>query len=202
MLSPALEALELYIKPVVVTTKVVKDGPNFKGGLSNFAKFGGDVQRVLQGSGGCLVTTLVDYYALPTDFPGMATRPMHLPPLDRVQHVESALKQHFAHHQNFAPFVALHEYEAWLFSDATTVPEMMTLPATQPQFASIAAMEPESINEHPDTAPSKRLLALYPSYRKTLHGPTAAGRIGIATIRARCPHFAEWMQSLEAYATT
>lgn len=200
VLAPTLAGSDLYLTPVVFTTKLVKDGPNFKGGLSNFTKFGGDIHRVLQGSGGCLVTTLVDYYALPIDFPGMANRPMHLPPIARVQHVESSLKQHFANHLNFFPFVALHEYEAWLFSDATTVPEMMTQPSTAQQFAAIAAMDPEDINEHPNTAPSKRLLALYPAYRKTLHGPIAAARIGLPTIRERCPHFAQWMAKLEGYA--
>ncbi len=200
VLQPALAIHDLYITPVVVTTKVVKDGPNFKGGLCNFTKFGNDVQKVLHGSGGALVTTMVDYYALPTDFPGMADRPMHSPPLARVQHVENAVRQHFAQYLNFLPFIALHEYEAWLFSDSTTVPEMMIEPSTAKQFAAIAATAPEDINEHPNTAPSKRLLAMYPAYRKTLHGPTAAARIGLNTIRGRCPHFAQWMAKLEAHA--
>lgn len=39
---------------------------------------------------------------------------------------------------------------------------------------------------------------LYPSYRKALHGPQIALRIGLAAIRARCPRFAAWLARLEA----
>lgn len=202
VLGPHLEQLDLYLRPVIVTTKVVKDGPNFKGGLCNFTRFQRDVRNLLQGSGGALVTTMVDYYALPVDFPGMNSRPMHLPSLARVQHLEQSLGQHFRPHPNFMPFVALHEFEAWLFTDAVSIPSVMTMPAANVEFAKIALLPPEDINDHPDTAPSKRLKRLYPSYRKTLHGPIAAGLIGLPAIRARCPHFAEWLGRLEAYAKT
>lgn len=200
VLSAHFEPLSLYLTPIIVTTKVVKDGPNFKGGLCNFARFERDVRSVLQGSGGALVTTVVDYYALPDDFPGMANRPMHLPPISRVLHVEQMLRGHFIRHANFLPFIALHEYEAWLFANATAVPSVMTLPAATVEFQKISTIPPEDINDHPDTAPSKRLKRLYPGYRKPLHGPIAAGLIGLAAIRARCPHFSAWLTRLETYA--
>ena len=102
---------------------------------------------------------------------------------------------------NFVPFLALHEYEAWLFADSVTVPQLLTQPQKQAQFAAITqAFEPEDINESAATAPSKRLLAMFPGYRKVLHGTLATERIGLTTIRARCPHFAAWMERLEAYA--
>lgn len=200
VLAPFLEPLELYLTPVIVTTKVVKDGPNFKGGLCNFTKFQRDVRSLLQGSGGALVTTMIDYYALPNDFPGMPDRPMHLPSRARVQHVEQMLRAHFLPHLNFLPFIALHEYEAWLFADAVTLPNVMTVAAANHEFAQIALTPPEDINDHPDTAPSKRLKRMYPAYRKALHGPIAAGLIGLPLIRARCPHFSTWLGELEAYA--
>src|SRR5262245_35382193 len=79
-LAPHLAAFDLYITPTLLTTKVVKSGPNFKGGVTSFAKFEGDLRRLLGGAGqGTLVTTMLDYYRLPDDFPGMADRP---PPAD------------------------------------------------------------------------------------------------------------------------
>jgi hypothetical protein len=200
ILGPHLEQLSLYLKPIIVTTKVVKDGPNFKGGLCNFTKFQRDVRKLLHGSGGALVTTMVDYYALPVDFPGMDSKPMHLSPVERVTHLENALSDHFMPHQNFMPFVALHEFEAWLFTDAVTLPSVMSLPNANLEFKQIALLAPEDINDHPDTAPSKRLKRLYPNYRKTLHGPIALGLIGLPAIRARCPHFSQWLGQLEGYA--
>ena len=34
--------------------------------------------------------------------------------------------------------------------------------------------------------------------RKRLHGPLIAERIGLPGLRAKCPHFAAWVEKLEA----
>ena len=58
----------------------------------------------------------------------------------------------------------------------------------------------QSINDSPDNAPSKRIEALMPLYRKRLMGPLAAQRIRLATIRKECPHFGDWLARLERLA--
>jgi hypothetical protein len=100
------------------------------------------------------------------------------------------------------PFLALHEFEAWLFSSPDELPRVMTESGKQAQFAAIcnSVPTPEEINERPQFAPSKRIEALFPAYKKTLHGPTAAARIGLERIRAQCPHFDGWVRRLEAFA--
>ncbi|KQU73663.1 MULTISPECIES: DUF4276 family protein [unclassified Rhizobacter] len=201
VLRQVLEPIGVDIRPTIVATKVVKDGANFKGGLRSFGQFREHLRRVLQGSGGALVTSMIDYYALPADFPGMVSRPLGGTPRQRVEHVERELRIAIGQ-QNFLPFIALHEYEAWLFSDSVTIPGVLTEPHKQGAFAAIAdAMAPEDINEGPATAPSKRLQAMFPLYRKGLHGPLAAERIGIPAMRAKCPHFDGWLLQLEHYAT-
>ncbi len=97
VLSPHFEPLGLFIYPTILTTKVVKSGKDFKGGVTKYSKLRGDLIKLL-GDG---------------------------------------------------------------------------------------------------TAPSKRLMKVFPSFRKTLHGPTAAKRIGLAAIRLRCPHFDGWISKLE-----
>ena len=179
VLAPHFFDRQLFFFPTILVTKRVKDGPNFKGGVTNFAKFQNDAQRLLNGSGDALVTMLLDYYRLPTDFPGMESRPMNGTALQRVTHVEMAIAQHFGSLPNLLPFLVLHEFEAIRASVAT----------------------PEEINERPEHAPSKRIEAMFPAYKKTLHGPTTAGRIGLERIRAECPHFNNWMNSLESFAT-
>ncbi|WP_199769702.1 DUF4276 family protein [Aeromonas sp. ASNIH2] len=52
------------------------------------------------------------------------------------------------------------------------------------------------MNNSPQTAPSKRILALVPNYKKTLHGPLIAEDIGLDAIRAQCPHFNRWIERL------
>ena len=202
VLGPGFWDKELFFHPTILVTKRVKDGPNFKGGVTNFAKFRNDTMRLLNSAGGALVTTMLDYYGLPLDFPGMVSRPPRGSPLQRVTHVETAIAQHFKSPQNFVPFLVLHEFEAWLFSSPTELPRAMTEPNKQPQFEAIRAnvATPEEINERPEFAPSKQIETLFPAYKKTLHGPTTATRIGLARIRAECPHFDDWMKKLEAFA--
>jgi len=202
VLGPAFWEKELFFEPTILVTKRVKDGPNFKGGVTNFAKFRNDAQRLLNSAGGALVTTMLDYYRLPSDFPGMQSRPPNGTPLQRVIHVESAMAQHFGAPPYFLPFLALHEFEAWLFSSPSELPRVMTDPRKQPQFEAIRAgvATPEEINERPQFAPSKQIETIFPAYKKTLHGPTTAGRIGLDRIRAECPHLNDWLTKLEEFA--
>jgi hypothetical protein len=193
---------QLFFSPTILVTKRVKDGPNFKGGVTNFAKFQNDARRLLNSSGDALVTTLLDYYRLPADFPGMESRPVNGTALQRVTHVEASIAQHFDSLPNFLPFLVLHEFEAWLFSSTEELPRALNESRKQPEFAAIRASvaTPEEINERPEFAPSKRIEKMFPAYKKTLHGPMTAQRIGLEIIRAECPHFNDWMNRLEAFA--
>lgn len=102
------------------------------------------------------------------------------------------------------PFLALHEFEAWLFASADELPKAMVQRERQPEFAAIRAgfATPEEINERPDQAPSKRIARLFPAYKKTLHGPNVVARIGLDRLRSECLHLAWWIEQLEAYAKT
>lgn len=201
VLAPEFWSRGILIEATLLVTKRVKDGPNFKGGVTNFDKFRNDANRLLRSASGALVTTMLDYYRLPTDFPGMETRPLNGTPEERVCHVEAAVRERFGSPSNFLPFFSLHEFEAWLFCSCTELPKAMTEPAKQAAFASIIREfnTPEEINERPEYAPSKRIVDLFPAYQKTLHGPLTAGRIGLVAIRAKCPHFDKWLKALEAF---
>jgi hypothetical protein len=56
---------------------------------------------------------------------------------------------------------------------------------------------PGHINDGETTAPSKRLVSLYPGYDKLAFGPGMAARIGLDVIRSKCRHFDEWPAKLE-----
>jgi hypothetical protein len=204
VLAPHLAGSQLYITPTLLTTKVVK-GTNFKGGVTSFGNFESDLRRLLGGAGSvrnsALVTTMLDYYRLPAGFPGMADRPASAESVIRIQHVEDALSKYFRDGR-FIPFLALHEFEAWIFSCPTTLPNVMAESAKRPQFAAIcnSVETPEQINDRPGHNPAARIEALFPTYRKPLHGPTATKRIGLQLIRDRCPHFNDWLHNLERFA--
>ena len=101
------------------------------------------------------------------------------------------------------PFLALHEFEAFLFTDPAITAAVIPAPEKTPELIAISeGFAPEDINERVDTAPSKRLEQVFPTFKKTLHGPTAAKRIGLEAIRARCPHFNSWLTRLEQFAAS
>jgi len=203
VLAPNLQTQKIFLIPTILATKRVKDGPNFKGGITSFGKIERDLRRLLASASDAFVTTLMDYYQLPSDFPGMGSRPQRSNALQRVCHVEAAILRHFGSPPNFIPFLALHEFEAWLFSSGEELPAVMNERQKRDDFEAICSSvtTPEEINERPALAPSKRILKMFPAYRKTLHGPTAAGRIGLEKIRAACPHFNEWLTRLEILGT-
>jgi hypothetical protein len=55
----------------------------------------------------------------------------------------------------------------------------------------------QDIDDSATTAPSKRILALAPTYRKPIDGTLGAQAVGIDRMRAECPHFAQWLAWLE-----
>jgi Domain of unknown function (DUF4276) len=116
VLQPYLWAkTELWLTPRILVTKLVKSGPNFKGGILNFNQVQRDLSRLRQDHDVAVITTLFDYYGLPALFPGMASRPDGTPK-QRVDHVQSEFAAAVGD-SRFLPFLALHELEAWLFCD-------------------------------------------------------------------------------------
>lgn len=49
----------------------------------------------------------------------------------------------------------------------------------------------EQINSGEQTAPSKRILQIYPSYQKISDGILIASGIGIEKMMEECPHFSK-----------
>jgi predicted ATPase len=78
-LAAHLKSHSLAPTPKIITTKQVKNGPNFKGGIHGYAQVKDDLRRLLGDSGAAGITTVIDYYALPADFPGMNNRPRGAP---------------------------------------------------------------------------------------------------------------------------
>ena len=99
------------------------------------------------------------------------------------------------------PYVQQYEFEGLLLSNVeafATLPgasneSMQALRSIRAQFPT-----PEDINDNSDTAPSKRILKLIPRYRKALDGPVLALEMGLATNRAECLRFDEWVTRLES----
>lgn len=198
VLQPYLWGVSVHPEPKIATTKRVKLGAHFKGGITDFKKVEDDLRRLLGDTDAALITTMIDYYGLPDDFPGkpgLSGRNSH----ERAKDLEAALEQHFNAGPRFAAYLMIHEFEAFLFSDPAVLAGVMNAPAAHQQLQAIrnGFLSPEDINDNPSTTPSARVLTVFPGYRKRLHGPLTTGRIGLDAMRRECVHFNQWVSRLE-----
>ena len=179
-----------------------------RGGGVSWQSVRGGILRHLKEDREALVTTMVDYYGMPTQWPGRtaaATRPF----AERAATVEEAVADDIARSmgrgfdkRRFMPYVSMHEFEALLFSDCECFANRVGRPDVADAMQSVLNQfgSPEEIDDSPQTAPSKRILQLLPGYEKVAMGATTIQAIGLATIRRRCANFADWLARLEAAA--
>lgn len=200
VLNPHLAASGLVLEPVILKTKREKWGKTFKGGVTSFGQVERDLRALLGDSSAAAVTTLIDYYGLPSDFPGIGTRPTGTP-RKRVAHVEQAFAAAIDD-ARFLPHLTLHEIEAWVFVNPTKCGWVLDGGTVVQKLAAIRdeCGGAEEINEEPETAPSKRIVKLVPDYQKPFHGPLAISEIGMQEVRAACPHADKWLKRIEALA--
>ena len=154
------------------------------------------------------VSTMVDYYGMPNDWPGRAnpfTAAMSVS--DRAMEIENALLQDVCNEMDssfnparFVPYVMMHEYEAMLFSDCERFGHAIGQRDLIGDFQAIrdGFDTPENIDDSPLTVPSKRIESLMPAYQKPTMGTQAVQSIGLEAIRRECPHFADWLERLES----
>jgi hypothetical protein len=197
ILAPHLLQFDKVITPTGLVTKKVKSGQEFQGGVTSYARVRRNVYSLLRDSNAVCITTMLDYYGPPPDFPGKATLSATTP-YDRVAHLEKAFAEDIDH-PRFRPYLMLHEFEALLFVQPSAIPTALSRGPADASFKNIGQFDsPEEINEGEKTHPAARIMQVLPGYRKALHGPLIAERIGLPNLRARCPHFAAWLNYLEA----
>ena len=144
------------------------------------------------------VTSLVDYYGF---------RDKGSDGIDALERrIGTAVQGRLGQSSNpslIIPYVQQYEFEALLFSRVSafrdvlglSAPTVSQLNAVREQF-----VNPEEINDSPDTAPSKRIVKILPYYNKVTYGPRIAQEIGLSTIRTQCPRFNSWLTRLESLA--
>ncbi len=186
----------------ILRTKEPPAGSPYKGGAVQFQRMRNDARRLLNDSD-AIVTTLIDYYGLPEDFPERSSAASLADPRHRAERLEGAFAAAIGH-PRFRPFLALHEFEAWIFA----VPDVAAEHLSQPFLSRLLARSasdaggPELVNDNRETAPSRRLQGMLQqvgqAYRKTLDGPDIVEKAGLEPIRRQCPHFAAWLAWLES----
>lgn len=106
-------------------------------------------------------TTMIDYYGLSTDFPVLLNNQALQADIQvKIERLEQAFGQDI-NQPNFLANFIVHEYEALLFCQPEKFIDWIDDEAPIKKLLAIKAefSTPELINNSPQTAPSKRILA-------------------------------------------
>lgn len=203
VIQPSLESKDFSI---VATTP---GRPRAQGGVPRWKLARKDLLRYLKEDTDRIVTTMFDYYAMPSDWPGRKEASREGKISKKAETIEKAIQTDICcelgepfNPARFLPYVEMHEFEALLFSNTKVLAETVLRPDLEIKFDKIVAEcgGPEGIDDSPHTAPSKRICALAPRYQKAVDGIIAAKKIGLTIMREKCPQFAQWLAALERLA--
>ena len=197
VLVPFLWESGLNLIPIIITTSRTATTKH-RGGVSNYDKIRKELAMLSTSHPNEFVTTMLDYYALPEDTPGIHTNVTNV--YQRIAFIESEIDRDLGLRNCFVNLM-LHEFEGLLFAD----PSKFGLVASAEAVESIRQVRdafetPEHINRTQDTAPSKRLKTIIPSYAKVTDGILVAERIGMQRILDECKHFAAWVAKIKSLA--
>jgi hypothetical protein len=179
-------------------------GLTHRGGVGRYASLSRDIKNTLKSrhEGNVSFTSLIDLYGLPSEFPGKSTQVQDRKnPGAYAVALESAFGADINDHR-FIPHLQLHEYETMLFSEPEAFKVAFDDGGNAIESLKMVVAEVASIEEIDDgyeTCPSRRIIRVFPGYegRKASAGPDIAEWIGVSAIRARCPHFDQWLRRLE-----
>jgi len=205
-LRPHLEGHGVYAEPTILLTSSPPSGGAYRGGVGNWSQIHGHLRK-LMGSTDAWVTTMLDFYGLPKDFPGQDEIRGHDNPREAVGLLETRFAEAVSHergHERFIPYLSLFEFEALVFSSPTTVADYFDCRRLTENLQTIVreAGSPELIDGGKDTHPKTRLTCLLKEqsheYEPKNDGSAILQIIGVPAIRAACPHFNAWLTRLES----
>lgn len=204
VLSSYLQQFNIYPKPTLLLTSKKK---NVRGGMLSYAQARRDLM-ILQkqfrdnNSEHHVFTSMFDYYALPDDFPGFNESVKIQNVRDRISFLEDKLMGDIGC-RAFIPYIQLHEFEALLFVDISKLE--IEYPLSKERIRILKKEtdnygDPEMINDSPETAPSKRIIAALAqnyNYNKVQSGTAVTSAIGVEALLENCQHFKEWIENIK-----
>ncbi len=194
-----------YLKGLGIINTVpipVETSPGFYGGDISYLRYKDNAGKLLLSDPNGIVTSLIDFYELRSDFPGY-TAALAMPyRVDSVQLIEQEIANDI-NNSRLLPNIQLHEFEALLFSDIKGFQNWFPRHVNHFQYIINHFPNPELINDNPADTPAARIERIVGrrKYRKPLHGPLIAIDVGMPAILAKCPRFKNWIDTIIAKAT-
>ena len=206
VLAPYWSVRGIFVEAPVYRTHVdMRSGTIHKGGDIRFTRLMRQLGSLLRQRRDTIIANFVGFYGI-----------RQWPALDKIQTGQTpeyisqtlchAAKEEICHiypennpQKRYFPFIAVHEFEALLFSDANILSKNLNIPLAFIENVLTECANPEAIDNSPQTAPFKRLETwTNGSYIKKIKGISLAQAIGIDKMRNACPNFDEWLKSIEA----
>ncbi|AFZ59203.1 DUF4276 family protein [Anabaena cylindrica FACHB-243] len=205
ILKQHLAQYDIFLDKIILIAHARKKGKAHRGGGRKYEPMKDDILRFLKQEKGSNVffTTMIDLYAIAPEFPGLnESEKFRQNPAQRLDFLEKSFIEDIGD-RRFIPYIQLHEYEAYLFSNPTCFEFLYDNCSDQVAILKAIAEQyetPELINDGMETAPSKRIIDQFPAYEKAkvADGSQLAELIGLETIRSKCPHFNSWLSRLES----
>lgn len=196
------------VKSILITTNKKKETA---GGMFSFSQVHDNLNIIkkIYVDNECerhIFTTMFDYYQLPSSFPGYINSSNISDKYQRIEFLEKSFAQ-YENENRFIPYIQLHEFEALVFCGLDYLSReypkcKRNIKALKDELDKIG--NPELINNHPNTAPSKRIINALKGnkkepiyhYNKPMNGKNITKNVGIDKLRSECKHFNEWIEKL------
>ena len=201
------------MKPVITwTSRDTKTGAKCKGGVKRkdgWDRVRGQLVKLMKENIGpdSLFSTLFDFYGFPQDTPHAVFTGSH--EVD-VRALEDGIFNDVKQQVNvwplrFVPVILLHEFETFIFADPQSLDWEFIEDGDQKKIDQLKKElkqcgSPEAVNNGEETAPSKRIMKQFKSYRKVNQGNSVVSHIGIEKLLGSCPHFKDRIDALAAMA--
>lgn len=178
------------------------------GGFTKYQHLCNDILKVLH-EPDVIVSMMVDFYRLPTDFPGFDQLQKDVPHSEQVEWLENSMKADVDKRlqrpcNSFIPYIQLHEFETLFFAAKNgieTLFEHSEIKYDHLEATLNAFPNPEAIDNAPATAPSVRLKEIIPGYNKVVHGINIIDAAGMDELLNKCPHFRAWIERIVSALT-
>lgn len=207
ILKPYLKDYGLIVKSRLLLTSKKHAA---KGGMISFTQAKRDLTTWINETASIksehhVFTTMFDYYALPTDFPGYMDSNKLQSPYSKIVLIEKCFANEISN-TTFIPYIQLHEFEALLFCGIEKIIELY--PESQKEIDKLHLVlsqysnQPELIDNSPQTAPSKRIIHAVEAnkkhkYNKPRTAVEVLRAIGLERVMQMCPHFKEWVDKIK-----
>lgn len=186
---------DFFLTPIITHTKRTARGTHRGGG--GWTGYREHLRRLISQPHWGLVTTMIDFYAYPTDAPGhgchaVGAHEAHACVETRAEAMRAELPG------EWLPFIMLYEFETLVLAAGSQMPAVLgdsTVPSVFDRIVREAGGA-ERVNAGPQTAPSKRVAQVIPGYRKAIDGIDIIRGCGLQQVREECPHFSTWIDRL------